>query len=418
MLCKPLCKPRCNLNIKMSTTVSIICYKSKTLKNGSHPLMLCVAKDRKRKYQSLGVSVRAEHWDFKKNKPKPNCPNKDLLNKIILDKELEFQKKMLELKAEDKEFTASTLIAPHVKIKTKTVHEFYREIIHELEQANNIGNSRVYKDSLRSLEMYSSNNLDIPFSHIDIEFLKGYEKWLRQRGNKETSMNLFFRTLRSTYNKAIDAKYAKRLNYPFDEFKVSKFSIKTEKRAISKDNIKLIMSLDLSKESEYVKLSRDLFVFSYLCGGINFADMANLKPNNIVEKRLTYIRQKTHKRINIPLSNEALVITERYKNSIRGYIFPILDESIHKTVLQRYNRRKKVLLWVNKSLKEIAVIADINANMTTYVSRHSFATILKNSGVNIALIGETLGHSDIKTTQIYLDSFENSQIDEAMKNLL
>ena len=57
-------------------------------------------------------------------------------------------------------------------------------------------------------------------------------------------------------------------------------------------------------------------------------------------------------------------------------------------------------------------------NLTSYVARHSYATVLKNSGVNIALISETLGHSDLKTTQIYLDSFDNEQIDEAMKNLL
>ena len=402
----------------MSTTVSIICYKSKKLKNGEHPLMLCISKDRKRKYQSLGISVKVEHWDFQKNKPKPNCPNKELINKIILDKELEFQKKVLELRAEDKEFTASTLIAPKIKIKIKTVHEFYEEIIQELEQANKIGNSRVYKDSLRSLEMYYNGKIDIPFSHIDIDFLKSYEKWLRQRNIKDTSMNLFFRTLRSTYNKAIEAKHAKKNNYPFDEFKISKFSIKTEKRAISKDNIKLIMELDLSKESDYIQFSRDIFIFSYLCSGINFTDMANLRPNNIVEGRLLYVRQKTKKKINIPLCHEAIVILNKYSNSTRGYIFPILDVTTHKTEEQKYNRRKKVLLKVNRALKEIAKITGIEANLTTYVSRHSYATVLKNSGVNIALIGETLGHSDIKTTQIYLDSFENSQIDEAMANLL
>ena len=63
-------------------------------------------------------------------------------------------------------------------------------------------------------------------------------------------------------------------------------------------------------------------------------------------------------------------------------------------------------------------MANLNVNLTTYVARHSFATILKKSGVNIGLISEALGHSDIGTTQIYLDSFENSQIDEALKNLL
>ena len=72
---------------------------------------------------------------------------------------------------------------------------------------------------------------------------------------------------------------------------------------------------------------------------------------------------------------------------------------------------------MNYCLKEIAKIIGIE-HLTSYVARHSYATVLKNSGVNIALISETLGHSDLKTTQIYLDSFENSQIDEALENLL
>lgn len=404
----------------MTATINVVCYKYKKLADGESPLMLRVSKDRKTRYQSIGISLNPKYWDFEKNRPKPNCPNKDYIIKIIIDKESELQKKLLELKADEKEFTASTLLETKAKVKIKSVVEFYSELIEELEKANKIGNSRVYRDSLRSLEMFSNGKLDIPFSHIDIDFLRKYENWLRGRKMKETSLNLYFRTLRSTYNKAIEAKCAKNNNYPFDDFKISKFSTKTEKRAISKDNIKLIMELDLSNQTEYIQLARDLFIFSYLCSGINFADMANLKPSNIVEGRLLYTRQKTNKKINIPLSSEADILINKFKDNTKssGYIFPILHQDIHKSEIQKYNRRKKVLLKVNRALKEIAIIANIDANLSTYTSRHSYATVLKNSGVNIALIGETLGHSDLKTTQIYLDSFENSQIDDAMKNLL
>ena len=73
---------------------------------------------------------------------------------------------------------------------------------------------------------------------------------------------------------------------------------------------------------------------------------------------------------------------------------------------------------VNINLKLIAAQLGVEGNLTTYVARHSFASVLKKSGVNIALISEALGHSDIATTQIYLDSFDNEQVDAAMKNLL
>ena len=100
------------------------------------------------------------------------------------------------------------------------------------------------------------------------------------------------------------------------------------------------------------------------------------------------------------------------------YIFPILDRRIHKTEQQIYDRVRKVLKHVNKALHEWSRLLGLKIELTTYVARHTFATVLKRSGVNIAIISESLGHSDLSTTQIYLDSFENSQIDAAMQNLL
>ena len=402
----------------MSTTVNVLCYKSKILGNGENPLMIRVCKDGKRKYQSLGISVNPKFWDFEKERPKPDCPNKELILKIMLEKETQFQKQILELKADEKEYTASTLIVPKVQRKIKSVFEFYEELIKEYESANKIGNSRVYKDSYNSLKNFTGNKLDIPFSHIDTDFLKQYEKWLRKNQLADTTISLYFRTLRSVFNKAIDEKHVKKTDYPFDEFRVSKFDTTTEKRAIPKESIKQIINLDLSNESDYTKLSRDLFVFSYLCGGINFTDIANLTPENIINERLIYIRQKTHKKMNIPLSFDALQIIENYRNMSNRYVFPILNSDIHITEIQKYNRRKKVLKSINYYLKKISVMSGINSKITSYVARHSFATVLKRSGVNVALISEALGHSDLATTQIYLDSFENEQIDAAMSNLL
>jgi hypothetical protein len=156
----------------MNTIVNVICYKSKKLQNDEHPLMLRICKDRKTKYKSLGISINPIYWDFEKNKPKSNCLNRDYILKIIMDKEAEYQKKILELRVEGKEFTSSTLITPKPKVKIKSVKEFYQELIKEFEQANKIGNSRIYYESQRSLEAYTNGKLDIPFSHVDIDFLK------------------------------------------------------------------------------------------------------------------------------------------------------------------------------------------------------------------------------------------------------
>ena len=207
-------------------------------------------------------------------------------------------------------------------------------------------------------------------------------------------MSLMFRTLRSAYNKAIKAKCARKSDYPFDEYKINKFDTKTQKRA------------------------KDIFIFSYLCGGINFTDIANLTKVNITNGRIHYIRQKTGKLIKLGISEEAMQIIKKYESESKGYLFPILNANIHKTPLQKQNRIHKMLGKINKNLKLIAAQLNVDANMTTYVARHSFASVLKKSGVSIALISEALGHSDLSTTQVYLDSFDNEQIDAAMQNLL
>lgn len=76
----------------MEATVKVLCYKSKTLANGKHPLMVCVCKDRKRKYQSLGISIHPSHWDFKKDEPNEDCPNRDEIRLVIQQKLYELQK--------------------------------------------------------------------------------------------------------------------------------------------------------------------------------------------------------------------------------------------------------------------------------------------------------------------------------------
>ena len=405
----------------MNASLSVVCYKSKRLSNGESPLMLQVSKGGKRQYQSSGVSVNPKFWDFSKNKPKSNCPNREYILKLILNKQAELQQRMLELNAEQKEYTTTTLLHDeHRKFELKTVKQFYQELIEQYKADEKCGNRLIYKSSYNSINVFTNGNLEIPFSAIDVAWLNKYEKWLRSKGNKETTMSLMFRTLRSAYNKAIENKCARKSDYPFNDYKISKFDVSTEKRAIAKaDVLKFSTDVHSIGKQQYVQLSKDIFIFSYLCGGINFTDIANLTKDNIIEgKRLHYIRQKTGKLIKLGLSEEALKIIKRYAVESKGYLFPILNAQLHKTPLQKQNRIHKMLGKVNKNLKLLAAQLGVEANLTTYVARHSFASVLKKSGVNIALISEALGHSDLTTTQIYLDSFDNEQIDNAMKNLL
>ena len=96
--------------------------------------------DGKRKYKSLGVSVRAEHWNFEKNIPKSNCPNKEYINILIANKKKEYETEIVKLKSEDKLFTANTLNEQvSNSVKPKTVEEAFNEYLRLLQEENRRG---------------------------------------------------------------------------------------------------------------------------------------------------------------------------------------------------------------------------------------------------------------------------------------
>ena len=399
----------------MSTTISVVCYKSKVLKNNESPLMLRVCKDGKRKYESLGISLNPKYWDFKANKPTAKCPNREYIEKLIAEKKRAYADKVIELKAMANEFTATTLMEKVNKpIRRKTVKDMFDLYIQQLVSANRLRYADMYKLTMNSLLKFNKH-LNIPFSDVDVTWLKKYELWLQAQGLAINTIGTRFRHLRVIYNLAIDEKVVKREYYPFNTFKVSKLNQIPAKRSISKDAILKVLNYEGKTELECFSI--DLFTFSYLTAGINFVDIARLTDDSIMENRLVYIRKKTKKQIKVPLQSQAVELIGKYKQQDNPYLFPILSP-YHKTEQQKVNRVHKVIAKVNKTLKRIGEQLDVSIDLTTYVARHSFATVLKRSGVNTSLISEALGHSSEKVTQIYLDSFGNDQMDDAMKNLL
>lgn len=399
----------------MSETVKVVCYKYKTLSNGESPLMIRVCKNGKKKYQSLGISIKVEQWDFKTNQPKAKCPNRDRIILLINEKISEIQKAALDKKIAGKDFTATTLIESTTnKTTCKTVGEYYLTYIQNLKKENRIRYAGMFEVSYSSFIKFNKH-LDIPFSGIDMAWLKRYELWMKEQNLSVSTISTRIRHLRAVFNLAITEHSIKNDCYPFHSYKVSKLNRQTAKRALNKQDILKVMQYKSSSPIECLAI--DVFVFSYLNAGINFIDIAKLKQSNIIGNQLIYNREKTKKLINVPLQQQAIEIITKYKNDKSPYLFPVLTP-FHKTEIQIANRLHKVLAKINKHLKEIGKKLKLPIPLTTYVARHSYATVLKRAGVSTSIISESLGHSSEKITQVYLDSFNNEQINEAMKNLL
>lgn len=404
------------------TTIAVILFKSKTLANGEHPLMLRVTKNRVRKYIAVGLSCNEKDWDANKNLVKKSHPNKDVMNSIISKALKPYSDKVLDFKNEEKDFTPAVLISEAKNpVKKITVFDYFDLKIQRLKESKQIGNAKVYNDTQNQIKTFNGDK-DFTFSQLDYNFLLKFESHLKSKGLTDNAISVRFRTTRALFNAAIAEKYAKEELYPFNQFKISeRFSTKTQKRAITKDDIKTVEALKLTEGSAAFE-AQQYFLFSYYGQGISFIDMANLKWNNIINDRIFYKRAKTGGELSFKLNQPAFAIIDYWKPVTKiendSYIFPILNANTHITPTQKHNRVHKVLTRVNKDLKDIGKDAKIETPLTSYVARHTFATVLKRSGVSTAIISESMGHQTEAITQTYLKSFENSIIDEAMGHLL
>ena len=405
----------------MKIKIVPILRKDRMSKTGSAPIHIRVTHNRKSRFVGTGVTIPIDSWDIEKQRIKPNTPDSQELQLQIDKKISELNRRIKKLEALEIEVTLDNLLETNGRKVNCTIGECLDSTIARLESLGKYGSASKHKSLRSRLSQYRT--LNIRLDEIDLTFLRDFELFLRRIGNTNNSIATKFAIFKAAYNKALAEELFVQKNNPFSKYKVGSLWTKTRKRAITKEDVQKLMALEieLSHQTEYRDFARDIFLFSYFTAGINFTDIASLRYCDIIGGIISYSRNKTQKLLSFRLIPNAMAIIEKYsrkKHTADDYIFPILDRRVHTTQQQIFNRTHKVLRKVNRELKVLGEMIGLQIPLTTYVARHTYATVLKRSGVNIAIISESLGHSDLSTTQIYLDSFENSQIDEAMKNLL
>lgn len=382
--------------------------------------MLRFIHERTSKQLSLGVSVASCYWDKEAEMVTADCPERAALQSRIDSALAGYRKKIQRLEALDMAVDFDNLFDPSPKCTPQWVDSFFERQIAAMKHAGKINTTIKYTAARTSLAKFHPSKLR--FEDITTSLLGDFETFLRDEGNQPNSIATKFSVLKAIYNKAIADKIFLCKENPFALYKVGKHWTQTRKRAIHKEDIQRLIQAELPKtRSPYTEFARDLFLFSYFSAGINFKDIATLRHADREEDRIFYRRHKTGKAMTCRLHPQAKGILAKYTRSAamqEDYIFPILDRGIHQTEQQIHNRVHKVLIHINRELKQWSQRLGLHTPLTTYVARHTYATVLKRSGVSVALISESLGHSDLSTTQIYLDSFENSQIDAAMAHLL
>ena len=386
------------------------------LSDGKYALFLRITKNRKKKLINLGLRCQSEH--FQNEQLTKSHKNHRIDNELLL----RFKTKALEILREyqlkGENFTLEEFEDKFINKDNKQevdVIKFFDEIIDELERSGRVGNAQAYTETKNALVKFGGKR--ILFSKITPAFLEKFEVSLRERGNENGGIAFKMRELRALFNKAINRKLIPQELYPFKGYKISKLKAKKNKRALTIEDFKKIRDLDLSDNPNLIE-AKHYFLFSFYTRGMNFIDMMKLKWSDITDGRIYYIRSKTKGEFSIEITDETQQILDYYKAQNRDtvYVFPILLNN-DLTAKQILERKHKVLARINKKLKEIAKLAGVEKHLTSYVSRHSFATILKQIGTSTDVISELMGHSDVQVTMTYLKEFDTDFLDKESRKL-
>ena len=267
--------------------------------------------------------------------------------------------------------------------------------------------TETYSTTLHSFKRFLGGR-DVLFKDITQPLMGQYERWLARNGVRRNTSSFYMRILRAAYNRGVDRGLV-RQRYPFKY--VYTGVDKTSKRAVSAEVIRALRSMDLDRRPQ-LAFARDIFLFSFYTRGMSFIDMAFLRPANIVGGRLQYVRRKTKRPLSICWEPCMQAIVDRYPPLSAGFLLPILHREAEKEE-DYYRQYKTTLFQVNSSLRILSEELGLEHPLTTYVARHSWASIAWSKRIPMSVISEGMGHNTEKMTRIYLASLDSSEVDRA-----
>ena len=379
-------------------------------KSGKCPVKIRVTYKRTRWYYPTGKDMTDEEWAA--------LPTTKARMFVAVRKDIESSYQIVRSAVE--ELAASggfSLDALNVRLKgvtSDTLNTAFKAQIDGFRQRGQVGTAMVYDTIIKGIERFAGHR--IQFSVITQSWIGRYVNFLNEEGKKQTTVAIHLRHLRAVLNDARRCGVITDAQYPFGRGRYEIQEGEGRKLALTLDQIGQIARYD--DGSEVTTKYRDYWLFLYLCNGINVADFVRLRYRDIVNGEICFVRQKTkhttkvRKEIQVIIVPQMQTIIDRWGNipAPDNFIFPVLDGK--EDAMRRKLKTQYLTRAINKRMHAIGEALGIGS-ISTYTARHSFATVLKRAGANIAYIYESLGHRDLKTTENYLASFER---EERVKN--
>lgn len=377
----------------MKNTTILIFLKSRKNTKGECPIYLRLTVDGKRKESSLNRSILASRWNNQTQCGKGRTEDVKILNKYLNSVKETIYKYQQEMIYNDLDVTAETLMNNFLGKGEK--QRYLIEIIKdENKRIKNLVSDGTYRKYLAFLThikgflRFQYKVSDINIKKMDYQFVSDFDYYLRsEKSIGNNTAVRYVKTLQKFFNISKNKGWVN--SNPFVNYKVTLDNVVRIK--LTEAELKKIIEKDF--KIERLNRIRDIFVFACHTG-LSFCDLEKLNSIHVVigmngKKWIKINRSKTGVLCSIPLLRQAKEILEKYKYDPtclnKGILLPVISN-------ERYN----------SYLKEIVNLCGIHKNLTTHVARHTFATtITAEKGVSTEVISKMLGHTQLKTTQIY-----------------
>lgn len=375
------------------------------------PVYLQIIHSRKVACIPLGIKLSDDEWDCQAEciRIPPGSPPEQVLRLYSIDGKIKERQQyflnLINILERNNTLSVENLLSTCKENENKmSLYSFMKQLSAQFGGEGKSATSRHYLSTLNMLTYFSEGE-DMQLDDIDETKVKQIETWLVEKGLAPNTVSFYLRVMQACWNKAVNTGLIPNAPSPFAQ--VNTRVEKTAKRAVEEKVITQLAKLTGKElQSPALIFSRDMFLFSYYARGMSYIDLAHLKKENIKGDTLVYKRQKTGQELRIRLLPEMIVIIKRYVSNSRQKLFPILSDDA------TYRNYESALRLQNKQLKILGKLVGVE-NLTTYVARHTWASIANQKGVPIELISKGMGHSSTKVTLIYIAQLDNPRLDDA-----
>jgi len=400
--------------MKMNYNISIYLDTRRSKENGKYPIKLRVftPEPRTQKLYSTFFEFTKQEFESIWETTKPRKEYKDIRIKLqaieIKANEVAERLPYFSFEAFEKVMYSNQISAQN------DVSTCYQQAIEQLKKNKQVGTASNYELSLKSLIDFHKKKT-LLLNDITPQWLRNYEHYmLDDKKRSPTTVGFYLRPLRAIFNTAIEDKIISKDFYPFGKRKYTIPAPKGIKKALSKEQLKLLW--DGTPATPEQEKAKAFWFFSYASNGMNFKDIAGLQYKNISDDVLSFRRAKTantnksQSHVKVYLNDFNKSVIEKYGNPNKkpeSYIFQIIDpasgaEKKHQD-LQNYIR------FINQHFGKYAKNCGIQDSVSTYWARHTFATTAIRNGASMEYVSEALNHSNLSTTKIYFAGFDDEK---------